>query len=108
MCLKTIIKLMLSKYAPLSVDMQKAVTADQSVIKDEDVIEVDYVDNTQSVIETTKTTDNDFLQKRESDVSACTTVEELDKLFIENKPTDPAILSLFTNRKNELSQPVQS
>jgi recombination protein RecT len=45
MCLKTVTKLNLSKNAPLSVDMQKALIADQSVIKDSDTMDVDYVDN---------------------------------------------------------------
>lgn len=45
MCLKTVTKLNLSKNAPLSVDMQKAIIADQAVIKDADTMEVDYVDN---------------------------------------------------------------
>jgi recombination protein RecT len=42
MARKTVLKLLLSRYAPLSIDMQKAVIADQSVITDS---EFDYVDN---------------------------------------------------------------
>ena len=42
MAKKTVIKLMLSRYAPLSVDMQKAQLADQAVIEEEDSFE--YVD----------------------------------------------------------------
>lgn len=44
MALKTVTKLLLSKQAPLSVDMQKAVLSDQSVIKDVDG-EFSYIDN---------------------------------------------------------------
>ena len=44
MASKTVIKLLLSKYAPLSVDMQTATLADQSVISAEN--EYEYVDNT--------------------------------------------------------------
>ncbi len=43
MAIKTVIKLLLSKYAPLSIDMQKAVTFDQAVLGDNGA--VDYVDN---------------------------------------------------------------
>lgn len=50
MATKTVLKLLLSKYAPLSVEMQTAVTTDQSVIKDENFQEVEYVDNDQEVI----------------------------------------------------------
>lgn len=56
MATKTVLKLLLSKYAPLSIEMQTAVAADQAVIK-KDVInsnaEIDgssmeYVDNTEN------------------------------------------------------------
>jgi recombination protein RecT len=50
MCMKTVTKLNLSKNAPLSVDMQKAIIADQAVIKDSDTMEVDYVDNDTSAL----------------------------------------------------------
>ena len=46
MAIKTILKLMLSKYAPLSVEMQKAVTIDQAVIRDETGTDIAYVDVT--------------------------------------------------------------
>jgi recombination protein RecT len=43
--LKTVSKLHLnSGYAPLSIEMQKGMTADNSVIKDADTMEVEYVD----------------------------------------------------------------
>lgn len=46
MASKTVLKLLLSKYAPLSVDMQKAIVADQAVIHDAETEDVTYVDNT--------------------------------------------------------------
>lgn len=42
---KTVLKLLLSKFAPLSVDMQKATVSDQSTIKDAETMDVEYVDN---------------------------------------------------------------
>lgn len=45
MASKTVLKLLLSKYAPMSVDMQKAVISDQSVVKDVDSNDVTYPDN---------------------------------------------------------------
>jgi recombinational DNA repair protein RecT len=42
MCLKTVSKLNISKNGPLSVELQKAIGADQAVIKDEG--QYDYVD----------------------------------------------------------------
>lgn len=44
MALKTVLKLLLSKYGILSVDMQTAITIDQSVIKDTETLDVEYVD----------------------------------------------------------------
>jgi recombination protein RecT len=47
MAIKTVLKLLLSKFAPLSIEMQRAVIADQSVIHDAETLDVDYVDNTE-------------------------------------------------------------
>ena len=47
MAQKTVIKLLLSKYAPLSTEMQKAVEYDQAKVNEKG--EVDYVDNTENV-----------------------------------------------------------
>ena len=43
--MKTVMKLLLSKQAPLSVEMQQAVLADQAVVKNVDNAEFDYPDN---------------------------------------------------------------
>lgn len=51
MAIKTVLKLLLSKFAPLSVDMQKAVITDQSVINDADTQDVTYVDNDETIID---------------------------------------------------------
>lgn len=51
MAKKTVIKLLLSKYAPLSVEMEQAVIADQSVINNADTLDIKYVDNTPSSID---------------------------------------------------------
>lgn len=45
MAQKTVIKLLLSKFAPLSVEMQKAVITDQGLIKNADTDDVLYIDN---------------------------------------------------------------
>jgi recombination protein RecT len=46
MAKKTVLKNMLSKYGPLSLEMQNAVISDQAVINDAETIDVDYVDGT--------------------------------------------------------------
>lgn len=45
MAKKTVLKLLLNKYAPMSVEMQQGVTVDQAVINDYENMEVDYIDN---------------------------------------------------------------
>jgi len=50
MALKTVLKMILSKYAPLSIDMQKAVQADQAVIKNAEEADFEFVDNSKEVV----------------------------------------------------------
>lgn len=45
MASKTVLKRLLSKFAPLSVEMQKAVVSDQALVNDADTDDVTYVDN---------------------------------------------------------------
>jgi len=55
MALKTVLKLLISKYGILSIDMQTAVLADQSIVKQDDAGNTDYeyTDNTIDVDVTT-------------------------------------------------------
>jgi recombination protein RecT len=68
MATKTVIKLLLSKFAPLSIEMQRAVITDQAVINDVDTDDVTYVDNDLRSLE------------------EAPTVEELKALFDEVAP----------------------
>lgn len=70
MALKTVLKLNLSKYGPLSVDMQNAVVYDQAVMKGgiDDPIDITYPDN------------------EENDLSPKVTIEELRAYYAKNKP----------------------
>lgn len=47
MSIKTVLKLLLAKYAPLSIEMQRAVISDQAVINNAETQDVTYVDNTE-------------------------------------------------------------
>lgn len=51
MATKTVLKLLLSKFAPLSVDMQTAVITDQAVIKDSETTELEYADHEEVIID---------------------------------------------------------
>ncbi len=61
MALKTVTKLLLSKQAPLSIEMQTAQLADQSIVRDVETNDFDYIDHNESVanIEAPKLTIDD-------------------------------------------------
>lgn len=92
MSVKTVLKRLLSKYAPLSVDMQKAVIADQSVINDEEANDVTYIDNEPAAID--KEAERMALM-----VSDCETVEELEQL---KEKVPNADEELFKKREEEI------
>lgn len=51
MAQKTVLKLLLDKYAPKSIEMQKAQIADQAIIKDAETLDVDYIDNGHAMLD---------------------------------------------------------
>lgn len=59
MALKTVMKLLLSKQAPLSIDMQKAQLADQAVVRDVDGEVYEHIDNMPMIEQTTIDVTND-------------------------------------------------
>lgn len=50
MAMKTVLKLNISKYGPLSIEMQKALEFDQAKITDAETMDVEYMDNTEAEI----------------------------------------------------------
>lgn len=93
MCLKTVTKLNLSKNAPLSVDMQRAIVADQAIVNDSDTLDTTYVDNSD---ETAIDKESERVRLMISDA---TTVEELEKLAHHVKEEQ---LDLYTVKMDEL------
>lgn len=57
MATKTVLKLLLSKFAPMSIEMQKAVITDQAVINNADTEDISYIDNSDEVIQVDKETE---------------------------------------------------
>lgn len=92
MAVKTVIKLLLARYAPLSVDMQKAVIADQALITDSENIDVTYLDNEEPVIDKEKERIALMIEDAKS-------VEELEALstHVEGDQID-----LFNEKKEQL------
>lgn len=77
MALKTVIKLLLSKQAPLSVEMQQAVLADQAVVKDVENQEFNYADNIQNAEFVTVVDDETFNNCKQSIINGETTLQDL-------------------------------
>lgn len=77
MALKTVIKLLLSKQAPLSVEMQQAVLADQSVVKDVENQEFKYSDNVQNAEFVAVVDDETFSNCKQSIINGETTLQDL-------------------------------
>jgi recombination protein RecT len=101
MALKTVLKANLSKWAPLSVDIQKAITFDQAIIKDADTQEVDYVDNQDSIESVSVETLQELL---DSKISLLDKSEfENAKRIIENKEVDSysKLFKILNDKKDE-------
>lgn len=95
MAQKTVIKLLLSKYAPLSIEMQKAVLTDQAVINNEDGTELNYIDNEcVEVIEVDKE-----LERIQLLINDCKTISDLDLL---QEMTTDVDVKLFDKKRKEL------
>lgn len=74
MAKKTVLKLLLSKYAPLSVEMQQAIMSDQAVITDKGN---KYVDNSGREV-----ADADIIEQNDTIEDASAKVVEIDKIDI--------------------------
>lgn len=77
MALKTVMKLLLSKQAPLSVEMQQAVLADQAVVKDVENQEFNYADNIQNAEFVAVVDDETFNNCKQSIINGETTLQDL-------------------------------
>ena len=94
MAQKTVIKLLLSKFAPLSIEMQKAVTVDQSVINDENGNDVTYSDHEE--VEIDKEAERVVLM-----INDAKSVDELDNIY---EHVQDEQMELFLTKKEELTK----
>lgn len=95
MAQKTVIKLLLSKFAPLSIEMTRAVIADQAVVNDVETQDVSYVDNG----EETPISIEDLRDLYEAKKEALSLEEQKSAERIINTPEPNSFRKLF----NELS-----
>jgi recombination protein RecT len=94
MASKTVVKLLLSKYAPLSIEMQTAIRTDQAVINDETATEVTYIDA------------NDELDKVKERlllmINDATTIDQLMDLQVPvDELNDEEVNAVYAQRKGE-------
>ncbi len=101
MAKKTVLKLLISKWGPLSLEMRNAIIADQAVIKNFDKMEVEYPDNKKPQA-SAESVEEELVQQWKELLNDQQTVEELETLRKQNKPTNKVILALFDARKAQL------
>lgn len=103
MALKTVLKLLLSKQAPLSVEMQQAVLADQAIVKDAKDGEFDYPDNhiQDAEFAEMKVDAEAFENCKKSIANKETTLQELCDNGFEFTPEQYAELEALENVQNE-------
>ena len=93
MAQKTVIKLLLSKFAPLSIEMQKAIVTDQAIVNDLKGENLTYDDHEEVKVD--KEQERILLMLNE-----CQTIEDVELLETSNPDIDA---SLFQARKEALS-----
>lgn len=105
MASKTVIKFLLSKYAPLTTEMQTATLADQAVVKDNN--EYEYVDNKpESLTDKALSTDTELDDESLKKINDAKDIKELSSVSkkLQEELGDPyrtAILRAYTNKKSE-------
>lgn len=100
MATKTVLKLLLSKYAPLSIEpIQRAVITDQALINDAEATDITYVDN--EVVEIDKEVERSVLM-----ISDCKTPQELEALKPSLDFSQASVLDTYTAKIDELSEQV--
>ena len=112
MAKKTVTKLNLSKNAPLSIEMQRAVVSDQAVIKndnftkDEGAIEVDaqYVDHEEVPLDVTAVSETKERERVLKHIEKSKSVEELEKCLPGIADDDIETYDLFQAKKKELTK----
>lgn len=105
MAKKTVTKLLISKYAPLSVEMQKAVVVDQAIINDVDAKDVTYVDHTEVIVSPELVAETSERERIIKHISNSVSIGQLREVSTEIDPSEDKELSdIFDAKLNELSQ----
>ena len=102
MGMKTVLKLLLVRYAPVSIDDQwhRAAVADQAVIRDVETLDVDYVDNESQDIETIQR--NQEIERTKQFINDCDTIEDLET--VEAHAREHGLEEIYNERKKDLTK----
>lgn len=110
MALKTVTKLNLSKNAPLSIEMQRAVLADQAVIKNDNFangdsvdVEAEYVDHEEVALDVTAVNDTKERERIKRHIETSDSLEVLQKCFQGISEDDEELIILYADKKRELT-----
>ncbi len=87
---KTVLKLLVGRFGPMSIEMQKAIQTDQGVIKDDTGEQVEYMDN--QAIDLHKEADRALAM-----ISDCTKAEELEAI---KSQTDVDVFAIIEDEYN--------
>lgn len=105
MAIKTVIKLLLSKYAPLSIEMQKAVTTDQSIVNDWDGQNLEYVDNPQEETPSVESVAEEKAKQSALDhIKKSKTLKKLQEAedYVKDLSEDNEVRIAYTNKQIKL------
>lgn len=98
MARKTVLKLLIQRFGPMSIEMQRAEIADQAVIRDAETLDVDYIDNTNmSIDETNNHKERDRLIDA---IKTATTREDL--LLILDYCEEHGLIEIYDSRLKEI------
>jgi len=64
--------------------------------------DIEYLDNPE-IIESEVTVNEELVANWTDQLAECSTIEEVEALYRQNKPTNPTILDLFSERKHEIT-----
>lgn len=107
---KTVAKLNLSKNAPLSIEMQKAIVSDQAVIKSDSFlneetvdVETQYVDNEEVALDVEKVSEAKQRQRIADHIEKAKTLAELEqvKQFV-SPEEDFDLFTMYSDKSNSL------
>jgi len=111
MASKTVIKLHLSKDAPLSTSVQKALVSDQAVIKNdnfihEETVDVDthYVDNNEIALDVTEVNENKQRERIIEHIENAKDLAELEKCLSGISDDDMDLIVMYDDKKRSLTK----